>query len=381
MLNISKQIYVGLDTQITEHLHEASIMPLGDSLTEKKKLERFVTKYIDPTEYSNIPLPGFTLYDVNKRNYSSSDSTWLVIDPRGFMVRISQGNMANILRVSGITEGLIQQRCVWAREDSSTELSLVPVSSILYNEAVNNTELIESRVNISDVQIGDTVLLQNKMTGTYLGVMSLYCSLVGMNKDTGMKAQGMLRQQVIEVSAGHFFYKPDAKILKVLTKTSLPMSREDAVSYTNNIIATNPAAHFSCWEVFNTKYYGSRGRVKMVSLHAAPKIKLSIQEITKDEAVDLLSECRPYTDMGCVVLENSRQNKFLVDFPWWGASINTPGITNFYTTPIAEPEEDRVTFAENIRSNRTSPGRSTFSLDNFVKFYKIVKSVKNDTYV
>jgi hypothetical protein len=381
MLNISKQIYVGWNSAtITEHLPEANIIPIGDSLQEKNKLEKFVFKHTDLEEYENVPLPGFTLYDVNKRNWSASDSSWLVIDPRGFMARITQKNMANILRVSGITEGLIQQRCVWAREDSDVTLSLVPVSSELYKEAVDNTEMIEARVDIKDVQIGDTVFLQNKMTGVYLGVMSLYASLVELNLNTGMKAQGMLRKQVIEVAPGKFYYHTDAKILKVTNKTLQPMSRDVAVSYVNNIINTDPTAYFSSYDVFGSRYYGARGRVKLVSTHAAPTINLSLQEVDITKAKEIYSSCLQYSDSGCLVLENARGKQFLIDFPWWGAGA-IPKWDNFYVKAIEEVANDKILYKENIRSNKTPDGRSMFSLDNFAKFYKIVKSVKSDTYI
>ena len=381
MLNISKQIYVGWDsTSLVHALPEAAMIPLGDSVTEKKKLEKFVVKYPDLAEYDNVPLPGFTLYDVNKRNWGAADSSWLVIDPRGFMVRITQQNMAHILRVSGITEGLIQQRCVWAREDSGTDLSLVPVSSVLYAEAVNNTQMIESCVDMKDVQIGDTVYLQNKTSGTYLGVMSLYGSLSEMNGSVGMKVQGMLRKEVVEITPGRFYYSTDVKILKVTNKTTTPMSREAAVSYVNNVIKTNNNTYFSQYDALGGRYYGARGRVKIVSTHAAPKIKISLEEIDDKEARLLYDKSQSFLDAGNMVIENSRGNKFIIDYPWWGH--HTASADEFYVTPIAEITEDRVLFADEIvRSNKTDAGRSMYSLDNFAKFYKIVKSVKNDTYI
>lgn len=131
MLNISRQIYSGWNTASANELPEAEIIPFGKSSNEKKRLETFTKRYPVLNEYENIPLPGFTLYKSNRKNYGSADPTWLIIDPRGFMVRITNDNLEDILHVTGITEGLIQQKCVWAREDSQTKMILVPISSPL----------------------------------------------------------------------------------------------------------------------------------------------------------------------------------------------------------------------------------------------------------
>ena len=84
-------------------------------------------------------MPGFTLYKTGRKNWGSADQTWLVIDPRGFLVRITNVNLEEILHVTGITEGLIQEKCVWARENSQTKMTLVPVTSPDYIEATKNT--------------------------------------------------------------------------------------------------------------------------------------------------------------------------------------------------------------------------------------------------
>ena len=246
MLNISKQIYAGWPTYGTVLLPEAEVTPIGDSPQEKKKLEKFVARNPNIKEYDNIPLPGFTLFDVSKKTWTAADSTWQVIDPRGFTTRISQKNMSNILTVTGITEGLIQQKCVWAREDSQSVMELIPVSSSDYIEAVENTELIESKVDLANVEIGDTVLLQNKLRGTYLGVHSLYAAMDKTSMKSDFKVQVGLRKQVIEVSKGQFHYQTDAKILKILDKTKKKRRRRRRGQSTNPQ-PTDPAKR-GVWE-------------------------------------------------------------------------------------------------------------------------------------
>ena len=226
MLNISKQIYAGWDLSYSGNiLPEAEVIPLGESVNEKRKINKITSKYSSIKEFDNIPLPGFTLSENNRKNWGSKDETWLIVDPRGFFVRISNDNLNDILHVTGITEGLIQEKCVWAREDSKTDMMLVPISSELYLKASKNTELLEDKISIKDVQIGDKVLLQSGLTGTYMGVLSLYGTLTYSysNKDYSRKPQTYLRRQVCHVGNDRYYYHTDIKILKVLEKREKPV--------------------------------------------------------------------------------------------------------------------------------------------------------------
>ena len=373
MLNISKQICAGWDnTVVFAELPEVEIIPLGNSAQEKKKLEKFTEKHAWTQDYDNVPLPGFTLHDTNKKYYSA-ESHWLVIDPRGFLVKISQSNMVDILKITGITEGLIQERCVWARENSSTAMILVPVSSATYTDAVGNTELIETKVDIKDVNIGDTVLLQNKLTGTYLGVMSLYCSMQN-SYSTHFKVQSMLRRQVIEITPGKFHYQTDAKILKVLTPATKILTKEEAVSHVNNTIRVNSNTYFTPTNRMSSNYYGSSGTVKLASLHAAPKVSINMIEIDYATATTMLNTARFTTDPGCIVVESVPGKKFIIDFPWITV---TSKANEFRVQEITSVNADNFVLVDVPVYNRNT----LFTLDNFTKYYKIVKSVKADTYI
>ena len=178
MINISKFIYAGLDTVNQKYeLSEAIIIPDGESSNEIQKLKKLKKECSTISKYENIPLPGFTLYKRDKKTWTTSESTWLIIDPRGFFIRVNSENLELIMHCTGITEGLVQEKCVWARDNESTKMILVPISSEMYEEANQNTNLIETKVDIKDIQIGDTVFLQNKMTGMYCGKLSFYGSL------------------------------------------------------------------------------------------------------------------------------------------------------------------------------------------------------------
>jgi hypothetical protein len=362
MLNISKTVYVGYTGQYTADLQEAKIVPVGDTTSELKKIERISNITISSNEFDNIPLPGFTLLGANVRRY---DTDWPVIDPRGFIVRITQANLANILTVSGITEGLIQERCVWARHDSDTALSLVPVSSSLYSEAVDNTVLLDTKVDFAEVEIGDSVLLQNKLVGVYMGVLSLYSS-PDNHPQRIMKPRCFLRRQVIEVQPGKFHYKTDVKILKILKKASTPSTREASVKYIDNLFKSGAKPFFTQYDRFTPPVY-STNDIKVVSTHAVPKLKIELEEITRYEMEIMFDDCKARLDSGSVVLKTLSGDAFVLGWPWMGSSTST--IDNFTAYPVEKIESDRLILA-------TRKSYNQYSLDDFDKFYKVIKIVK-----
>ena len=374
MINLSKKIYVGWNTSTSE-LPEANIIPLGESPQEKKRLDKFVLNNLVLAEHDNVPLPGFTLYNVSKKHYGSSDSSWLVIDPRGFLCRITQQNLAAILYVTGITEGLIQQQCVWVRDNDCATMSLIPVSAPEYIEAVQNTKLLEGKVDIADVAIGDTVLLRNKLQGTYLGVHSLYCSMYKGTSTGKFKAQSMLRRQVIEISPGRFHYQADAKILKVIAKSNVVITRDAAAAHINQSIKDNLSTYFTSYSRMTGYYYGSTGKVKFVSVHAVAEVQINLVEIDALSATALYYECVNNTDLGSLIVENAAGDQFTIDFPWWGGAASIPK-NEFYINKITEIGASYIT--RDLSKGQYYAYRDT---PNFVKYYKIVKCVKNDTYI
>jgi hypothetical protein len=382
MLNIARQIYAGWDTKTLKYdLPEAEIVPLGDSANEKKRADTVAKKFSAIYEHENIPLPGFTLYKTDKKNWGSLEQTWLVIDPRGFLVRITAQNLEKILHVTGITEGLIQEKCVWAREDTQTKMTLVPVSSPSYIDAVKNTELIEGKVSMKNVNIGDTVIMQNNFQGIYRGILSLYGPLIENRDSSDSKPQVMLRRQIVEFEPGKFFYQADAKILKVIKPAEKEITREESAEYINAEIAKGSAL-FTTDPNWTGRMYSSRGMIRHVSVHAVPKLKISFDEIDELEATKLFYDSLRDGDSGNLVVENSTGHKHIIEFPYNFGNAPTTSIHAFDISKATLDDAKELLKTPDRKTSfyqRNKPG--THALDKFTKFYKIVKHVKNETYV
>lgn len=383
MLNISKQIYYGWNSVgIRYPLPEAEIIPGGSSINEKKRLESVTKKYTDINEYDNIPLPGFTLFKTNRKNYGSADPTWLIIDPRGFLARITNENLEDILYVTGITEGLIQEKCVWARHDNQTKLTLIPVSSDSYIEAVKNTELLADKINLKQVQIGDMVLLQNELTGIYMGIQSLYAPIKLSGRT--LQAQIYPKRQILKVDQGKYHYQGDIKILKVIKKADKPLSREEAADLMNEDIATGNTFFTNSSDLSNG-YYTSRDMVKYISSQALVSVPMSLEELTYDNAVDLFNKASTISDSGMIVVEDINQQKYIIDFPYSISSTLRLSVSSFCVDKInwdpVIPDIIDLQPYEVLKYGYTRNNRELHGLDKFVKYYKIVKYVKNGSYV
>lgn len=380
MINISETIYAAWDSANGLELPEAEVGPIGESINEIKRFSTITKKYSTIVEHDNIPLPGFTLYTTNRKKWGSIEQTWLIIDPRGMMVRISSHNLDSILHVTGITEGLIQEKCVWARQDSETKMILVPVSSPDYIQAIDNTNLIMNKVSMKDVQIGDTVLLQNKLSGIYRGVASLYGQLQEHSSSLlDLTPSRFLRRQILEVSPGNYYHQSDLKILTVLKKAEVPMTRAESINEMNESISSGVFKFSNVKEMTSYRV----GKIRVVSAHAIYKIQMSFQEITKDAAIVLFNVGIEDTDVGQLLLESASGNYYIIDYPYlYPQQTCTP--SSFNTIKVKN-DELLTTECITLASRRKSfwgiqPESTVSSLDDFTNFYKIVKHIKNTTY-
>lgn len=383
MLNIARNIYAAWDlTKQRYVLPEAEVIPIGQSVNEKRKLNNITKKYSSLFEYENIPLPGFTLLKADRKGYSALDTTWLIIDPRGFLVRITNENLENILHVTGITEGLIQEKCLWSRDNSHTKMTLVPVSSPIYIDAVKNTELIEGKIDMKDVQIGDTVLLQNELKGTYMGAFSLYGPI---NNNYGSKdeykPQALLRRQIIEVTPGKYHYQTDLKILKVVDKINIPLTREESVFKINQNIL-NGTSYFTPGTNMQGRYYSVQGMIRHVSIHAIPHPNITFELINECDARKLFNDSVIDIDIGQLAVTNSNGN-YLINISYGGTPISKFEIIEIKSKlelcdKISLNSPRYLTYGYTLIND--SKNSVTYSLDKFTKFYKIVKHVKGETF-
>lgn len=154
---------------------------------------------IDPKTINNVLMSGFKVAHSVSR-YSTSNVVWRILDPRGFELEISSPNMSDLIGITTIEQGEIQDRCIWSRQGANNVL--LTENDPVYLQAIENSERIEKKVSLRDVKIGNTVVLSNGTIGQYMGCFHL------VSMSYGDRYYGRNDPAKIEIakSPKHFFY-------------------------------------------------------------------------------------------------------------------------------------------------------------------------------
>ena len=380
MLNIPKTIYVSDKGVRWTGLNVSEIIPAGETKSELSKLDKLIKTNGNAIEHNNTPLPGFTLID--RLDFGSTP--WGIIDPRGYIVNITSDNLLEILSITGITEGLIQQKCVWARYDTRSSLFLLPISSADYKVAIHNTALLDAKVNVKDVCIGDTVSLQNGMVGEYMGVASLFGNINDDYKSNNFKISPKIKRQIIKVGTFKYFHAADAKILSIIKKATNKGSIIESVNTINAEIESGLSTFYSRYYNDAMPYPAPSDEILHISTSTSPVVKLIIEEIDINVANDIVERYRLLKDPVPIIVEKNNI-KYLIMFPSLGPFFAQ--IDKFKTITITDIKEDRIIVYPLTNKSRfwyAMNGQATtpsFKLTDFSKFYKVVKQVKNVKYL
>ncbi|MEM2159352.1 MAG: hypothetical protein QXN55_00145 [Candidatus Nitrosotenuis sp.] len=159
-------------------LTDKSPAPSADKFTNWKlpfdeiiEIEESLPENITPKVFDNVELEGFCLAKSVRRVYGGGGIVvWRVEDPRGFELEISLSNLARILDCTTISNGVIQDKCVWGREGGSN--ILLPVTSDIYKESNCHTNAIKTAkaFSLKDIQPGDVVkIVEDEREFIYCG--------------------------------------------------------------------------------------------------------------------------------------------------------------------------------------------------------------------
>lgn len=103
----------------------------------------------------NTPTSGFYIGSSVSR-WSTSNKLFRVKDPRGFQVEVPTDNIATLLHHTTVTNGVVQEPCVWGREGNNH--ILLPVNSEPYLITLDQMDTLENKlIPVKDLKIGDWV--------------------------------------------------------------------------------------------------------------------------------------------------------------------------------------------------------------------------------
>lgn len=173
-VKIPEKHYVGLLNHHNSGLPMGFMTPWGENAAGVKRMATVDNwakgpHSLTPMVIDNVPMSGFKLTSsIRTTDYGGYDH-WRVEDPRGFVLEISGGNLAQLLSVGMIDRGEFIDECVWARHGASNVL--LSTATEEYKAAVENTRVAGLKSNWKDVKLGNRIVLQNNIRGVWLGKM------------------------------------------------------------------------------------------------------------------------------------------------------------------------------------------------------------------
>lgn len=126
-----------------------------------------------PEIFENTPQSGFKISRNVTHGGGWNDLTvyWRIIDPRGFELEITSGNLAKLFQYCNIENGNIHGECVYGFDKGNgSKVVLLPVNSEIYQQSLKSTEIHEAKsLGIKSLNLGDIITLKNGTKGVYLG--------------------------------------------------------------------------------------------------------------------------------------------------------------------------------------------------------------------
>lgn len=92
-----------------------------DSGREIAWVNTLVALELQPRVIDNPPQVGFRIQNMVSR-HASSNKLWRILDPRGFELEISSGNLEALLFSCVIDRGLIVDECIWTGQKTLTKV-------------------------------------------------------------------------------------------------------------------------------------------------------------------------------------------------------------------------------------------------------------------
>ena len=219
-----------------------------DVLRKETSWEYWRDKKIDPVEIDNEPTEGFVL---NKgvgggRGWDGRNEYIRVYDPRNFEFEISVANLLFILQECNSNKGKgLEGKFVYAWD--RTELVLLPVSSVDYQQSVQFTNLQGQGVSARDLKAGRFYITKKRQEVIYLGRFDWH----EVVKD-GKKSKPVQKK--------HVFYNPSNKLDPFVVFSNM----REVASIQNDEEVPNYAELVQ-------EYYDSRYGTKPIRLFLQPK--------------------------------------------------------------------------------------------------------------
>lgn len=135
---------------------------------ETRKHEVIDVKIPEEKIIDNLPIKGIYIGSSVSR-WSTSNKLFRVKDPRGFTIEVPTDNIATLLHLTTVVNGVVQEECVWGRDGNNH--ILLPVNSEPYLETLDKMDTLANKlIKVSGLKVGDVVkFFENEKEYTFMG--------------------------------------------------------------------------------------------------------------------------------------------------------------------------------------------------------------------
>lgn len=277
---------------------------------------------VSPNILDNILREGFYIPEEVRRcgSWNGGNVVWRIVDPRGFELEISSNNLARIMNHTNINKGgIIEGKCIWGWDmKGGGKIVLLPEDSEPYREALVHTQARKQKVGLRDIQMGDTVQLQDGTEGIYLGKHNMLFRGYGgtqVFKDhsrvQSYQASDIKRRAAFLIKGDKLYLVAEPKISYLKEKTKQAYSLEYSVKKINEILKENIKSFTK--KVLNP-HGGLWGNEKpLMAFEKKPKeedFQLVLLPLKKtfSEVVDLVSEDHSEDDAEGMIFYHDKEN-------------------------------------------------------------------------
>jgi hypothetical protein len=172
---IPSQIYIGYTQRsVDEKLGFGTYFEDNAACRKRQAtIDSWIDKKIPTEVIDNKPRAGYHLSErvTHGGGWNDLNVFWRIVDPRGFELEISSGNLGKLFQYCDIDHGLITGECVWGWDKGNgSKVVLLPVNSEIYVQSEVSTDRHNAKsISLKDLKIGDWVHLKNDQKGTYFG--------------------------------------------------------------------------------------------------------------------------------------------------------------------------------------------------------------------
>lgn len=176
VLKEMKELVVGYHENFNLDIDEAPLAFLTydtHDAASKKRIDTVKNWYGSEKmcNLDNPPLSGFTFVDVVSR-YRTKNKLMRVFDPRGFIVEVSIDILLEIMQSATIKNGVIQEKCFWARKGA--ENILIPENTPLHEQYLSETVYAKAaNISTKNLKVGGLYINKDGKKYFYLGKLVL----------------------------------------------------------------------------------------------------------------------------------------------------------------------------------------------------------------